>query len=91
MRPPGITGGIMDHAVRHLRLQGVASMRPPGITGGIPPYFCPVSSRHRSGSCFNEAAGYHRRNPTYQGEENGNDDYLASMRPPGITGGIPPF
>ena len=37
-------------------------MRPPGITGGIPSHGIGRPARTCSRCCFNEAAGYYRRN-----------------------------
>ena len=59
-------------------------MRPPEFTGGNPRR---ASARgRRSGSCFNEAAGIHRRKLSEVVHEP-RPRVLASMRPPEFTGG----
>ena len=58
-------------------------MRPPEFTGGnlMLPRTIMVQL-----SCFNEAAGIHRRKPDHQ-RRDGHRHQDASMRPPEFTGG----
>ena len=58
MRPPEFTGGNGGYLLR-VADAIPASMRPPEFTGGNQPRR--PRYRHRCQSCFNEAAGIHRR------------------------------
>ena len=64
MRPPEFTGGNTERLTpvsdRSLPWRIRASMRPPEFTGGNLAHEAAVTARERT-SCFNEAAGIHRR------------------------------
>ena len=84
MRPPEFTGGNARATVRRVSVIFGASMRPPEFTGRN------VSALRTDSipltSCFNEAAGIHRRKHTPRAIDR-RRKRRASMRPPEFTGG----
>ena len=85
MRPPEFTGGNRQGRQRAAGGGGRASMRPPEFTGGN---FDDVPDSIGAETCFNEAAGIHRRKPhRTQQRPPTPTAAVASMRPPEFTGG----
>ena len=67
--------------------RGAASMRPPEFTGGNGCRSRASTSSSTTG--FNEAAGIHRRKPSFVAVD-ATREFFASMRPPEFTGGNAP-